>query len=150
MQQVNIYIEHQFTGNFGAGVGKFSVVLELETEKGTVTREHYKGYRGTTKNRLAILACIEALSHFTKACETIIHIDSPYMEVSSRWLERWIREGLEERKNGDLWEKYYRLSSKHLVTIKNEKRNTYSPAMRMQLETKEMLMLEDYQPGNEI
>ncbi len=150
VQQVNIYIEQQFTGNFKAGNGKYSIVLELETTKGTITREHYKGYRGTTKNRLAILACIEALSHLTKPCEVTIRLYSPYMEQSAKWLESWVRQGLDDKKNSDLWKKYYKLSLQHLVTVKNEKTNTYTPAMKMQLETKEMLILEDYQPENEV
>ena len=150
MQQVNVYIEQVFQGNFKCGDGKLSVVLEVETAKGIVTREHYKGYRGTTKNRLAILACIEALSHVKKPCEIKIFIDSPYMQTSSRWLAGWVKEGLDGRKNADLWKKYYKLSSNHLVTVESTKANEYSPAMRMQLGVKEMVIIEDYQPENEV
>ncbi|MBR3770717.1 MAG: hypothetical protein IKL07_00455 [Clostridium sp.] len=150
MQQINVYIEQQFIGNFKAGDGKFSVVLELNKDGRPRTREHYRGYRGTTKNRLAILSCIEALNHITKPCEITIFIDSPYMQTSSRWLESWIKEGLEGRKNADLWAKYYKLSSQHLITIENKKVNDYSPAMRMQLGIKEIVTFDDYIPENEI
>lgn len=150
VQQVNVYIEQSFQGNFREGDGKYSIVLELETAKGIVTREHYKGYRSTSKNRLAILACIEALEHITKPCEVNIFLNSPYMETSSRWLNEWVKEGLENRKNGDLWEKYRAVAEKHLVTIKNQKINSYTPAMKIQLGVKKIIMLTDYQPQNEI
>lgn len=150
MQQVNAYIEQVFQGNFKCGNGKLSVVLEMETAKGIVTREHYKGYRGTSKNRLAILACIEALTHIIKACEVNIFINSSYMETSAKWLDNWVKEGLSQRKNGDLWEKYIKLAEKHLVTVKNQQRNSYSPAMKVQLGMKEIIWLEDYQPENEV
>ena len=150
MQQVSAYIEQSFQGNFKEGDGKYSIVLELETAKGIVTREHYRGYRNTSKNRLAILACIEALEHITKPCEVNIFLSSPYMETSSRWLNKWVKEGLENRKNGDLWKKYRAVAEKHLVTVKNQKQNSYSPAMKVQLGMKEMIWLEDYRPENEI
>lgn len=150
VQQVNVYIEQSFQGNFKEGDGKYSIVLELETSKRIVTREHYKGYRSTSKNRLAILACIEALEHITKPCEVNIFLNSPYMETSSRWLNDWVKEGLDKRKNGDLWEKYRAAAERHLVTIKNEKVNSYTPAMKVQLGMKEIIMIEDHQSENEV
>lgn len=72
------------------------------------------------------------------------------MQTSSRWLAGWVKEGLDERKNADLWKKYYKLSSNHLITVESTKVNEYSPAMRMQLGVKEMVIIEDYQPENEV
>lgn len=149
MQKVNIYIDQWFTGNFGCGDGKFSVLLEVETQKGTRTREHYRGYTGTSKNRLAILACIEALSHMTQPCSVMIHIDSPYMVASADRLTEWKQQGIENRKNGDLWKKYIELEEKHLVSFVYEKKNPYTPAMKIQINTREIIITEDYRPENE-
>ena len=149
MQKVNVYIEQQYSGNFGAGVGKFSIVLELETNKGIVTREHYRGYKGTTKNRLALLACIEALKHITKTCEIKFFIDSPYVVGSIDVLEEWIRKG-DKKKNWDLWTKYHELASKHMISFENMRENAYTPAMKIQLGIQEMIMVQDYRPENEV
>lgn len=149
LEKIDIYIEQAYSGNFATGQGKFSVVLEVIKNDQPVTREHFKGYKNTTKNRLPILACIEALKYIKKPCEIEIHIDSPYMAASIRLLDRWTKEGLDNHKNADLWKKYIELAEQHLISITQEKRNEYSPAMKIQLGVKEILMIEDYREENE-
>ena len=149
LQKIDVYIEQIYSGNFKNGEGRFSVVLEVMKDGKPITREHYRGYKGTTKNRLPLLACIEALKHIKKACEIEIHIDSPYMVASTRLLDGWVKEGLEKHKNADLWKKYLDLAEQHLITISQEKRNEYSPAMRVQLGMKELCMIEDFREENE-
>lgn len=150
MQQVNIYIDQQFNGNFKSGDGRFSVVLEVQTEKGPVTRVHYKGYTGTSKNRLAILACTTALEYMKRPCKVTIHIDSPYVTVSADKLEEWQEQGIEKHKNYDLWKKYIDLARIHMVNFVQAKENQYSPAMRVQMNVAEFITLEDYRPENEM
>ena len=144
LEKIDIYIEQIYSGNFKNGEGKFSVVLEVIKNDKPITREHYKGYKGTTKNRLPLLACIEALKYIKQPCEIEIHIDSPYMTASIRLLDGWIKDGIEKHKNADLWQKYIELAEQHLITITQEKRNQYSPAMKVQLGIKEILLIEDY------
>lgn len=149
LQKVDIYIEQIYSGNFKNGEGRFSIVLEIIREGTPITKEHFRGYKGTSKQRLGILACIEALKCMKEACEIQIHIDCPYVSGSISFLEKWQKEGWENRKNKDLWMKYIELSSKHLVTVVNEKHNQYSPAMKVQLGMKELVLIEDWREENE-
>lgn len=150
MQKVDAYIDYQFKGNFAAGTGKISIVLELVDQEGIPhTREHYCGYSNTTNIRLCILACIKALEKFKKPCEIEIHINSSYIDLNvnggkiEEWLvSNWISNG-KEIKNKDLWQQYIELADKHLIIVKNEKRNSYTGVMEMELEKREIELQED-------
>lgn len=149
MRKINIYITQTFQGNLKSGKGKFCIYMELVNSDGTTnpnTRMHMKGYTGTTKNRLALLACIEALSHVTEPCEIAIHIDSQYMAGNegrlSRWEEAGWISGQGQVKNQDLWKRYRQAAGSHVVTIAAEKKHSYQGASYVQLK-KEIELKED-------
>lgn len=150
LQKVDIYIDQVYSGNFKNGEGKYSIVLEVIKDGQPVTKEHFRGYKGTSKNRLPLLACIDALKCMKVACEIKFHVDSPsYIIGSLSFLEKWKKEGLEKHKNADLWEKYMALADKHLISFEQEKHNQYTPAMRFQIGVKEIAMIEDYREENQ-
>lgn len=149
VQQIDVYIEQVWSGNFASGTGKFSIVLELKKDGQLYTKEHFKGYKGTSKNRLPILACIEMLKCMKVPCEIKAHIDSPYMTGAMPFLDGW-KKDLKSHKNADLWEKYIELAEPHTIEFIQEKHNEYSPAMKVQIEVKEILLIEDYRPEDQI
>lgn len=153
MRKINIYITQTFRGRLDGGEGKFYIVLELIDQEGIPhTREHMKGYTNTTKNRLDLLACIEALSHVTEACEITIYIDSRYMAGNEGRLSRWEAEGWisgqGQIKNQDLWKQYREAAEKHLVTILAMKDHSYRNVSNMELR-KEIELQEDRRDGKE-
>lgn len=153
MRKIDIYITQNFKGKMESGEGKFYIVLELIDNEGVPhTREHLKGYTGTTKNRLALLACIEALSHVTESCEITIHIDSQYMAGNEGRISRWEAagwiSGQGQVKNQDLWKKYRAAAGNHVVTIVAEKKHSYQGASYVQLK-KEIEMIEDRREEDE-
>lgn len=149
MRQINIYITQTFRGRLESGEGKFYIVLEWINRKGEpCTREHRKGYRNTTKNRLALLACIEALSHVTEPCEVTICIDSNYMAGNEGRLSRWEAEGWigtqGQVRNQDLWQRYRELANRHVVTVLAMKDHSYRNISNIELR-KETELQEDRQ-----
>lgn len=150
MQKISIFIDLEYKGSFGCGEGKFSIVLEAIKNEQIATKQHFRGYRNTTKNRVALLACIDALSYVKVPCEIDIHIYSPYVVGSVNLLDKWQQEGIEKRKNADLWKKYIEKSKQHLISFVNEKANQYTPAMDVQRQINEFAMQEDYREENEL
>lgn len=155
MRKINIYITQIFKGKLESGEGKFCIYLELVNEDGTAnpnTRMHKKGYTGTTKNRLAILACIEALSHVTECCEITIHIDSQYMAGNEGRISRWEASGWisgqGQVKNQDLWKHYRTAAGSHEITIVAEKRHSFRHVAYMELQ-KEIELIEDKRKDEE-
>lgn len=148
MHKVDVYIDIQYKGSFASGTGRYSVVLELVDEKGVPhTREHFGACEGTTQNRLALRACIDALKKFKETCEIDIHIDSSYVQsnvdrVGAWEIGGWISGG-KEVKNQDLWKEYSKLAREQLITILNEKHNPYTEAMEIQLRKRDIELIED-------
>lgn len=149
MKKISIYVDIDYKGNFACGEGKISIVLEMMRGDVPVTKEHFWGYKETTKNRIALLACIAALSYVKEGCEITIHIDSPYVTGSVEHLVKWQQEGLESKKNSDLWKKYIAAAENHLIEFVNEKENEYSRAMAVQRNIEKIIMLTDYKPEDE-
>lgn len=132
MRKINIYITQTFKGRLDGGEGRFCIYLELVNKDGTAnpnTRMHKKGYTGTTRNRLALLACLEALSYVTECCEITIYIDSHYMAGNEGKLARWMESGWitgqGQVKNRELWERYRELSEGHEITVVAEKKHAF-------------------------
>jgi len=149
MKKISIYIDIDYKGNFACGEGKISIVLEMIRNNIPYTKTHFRGYKGTTKNRIALLACIAALSYVKEGCEITMHIDSTYVTNSAESLNKWQQDGLESKKNSDLWKKYIRAAENHLIDFVNEKENEYSRAMAVQRNMTEIYMINDYRQENE-
>lgn len=152
MKKINIYITQIFKGRLDSGEGRFCIYLELVNRDGTAnpnTRMHKKGYTGTTKNRLALLSCIEALSHVTECCEITIHIDSHYMAGNEGKLSRWEESGWicgqGQIKNRDLWKRYMELADNHQITVVAEKEHSFRHVAYRELQSE----VELYQDSRE-
>jgi ribonuclease HI len=104
---IQIYTDGSSRGN--PGPGGYGIVLKF---KGNV-KEHSKGFRLTTNNRMELLAVIEGLALLkTNQLPIVIYSDSKYVidTVEKGWLNNWIKTNFKGKKNKDLWMRYYQIS----------------------------------------
>lgn len=141
MQKVDIYIDALHKGHLKKGTGTYAIILEYMTSHNyPITRDYIGGISKTTKNRVALAALIEALSHLKRPCELSIVINSQYVVQainSGTWLT-WLETGHNAKgqpaKNLDLWQQVYELMEGHQVEITYKEQNSYSYCMRKEIE----------------
>lgn len=150
MKNIDIYIDLECKGRFDDCEGRYSIVLEISINDTPYTREHFGGFKDTTNNRVAILACIEALKKVVEPCNIKIHINSPYMARTNKQLKTWLQQSLDNRKNGDLLRKYAYLIKQHEVEVIHEKTNIYTGAMDIQRQHARYELVTDYKAEDEI
>jgi ribonuclease HI len=115
--QVHIYTDGAAKGN--PGNGGYGVVMELV---GTShKKEIYEGFRLTTNNRMELLAVIVGLEKLkTPNMKVLIVSDSKYVvdSVEKKWVLGWEKKGFANRKNADLWTRFFKVYRKHQVDFK--------------------------------
>lgn len=143
MKAVNIYIYTEYKGTFAKGSGSYHVLLEMEIldingDIKTYTwppedREPLiKTFEEITKNRLALMALEEGLSHIKEPCNIIIYIDSDYVysTFNNGWLDKWRNNGFvsgnKPVKNADIWEHVSEISVQHSITVIKTDKTTYT------------------------
>lgn len=105
---ITIYTDGSSRGN--PGPGGYGVVLMYGDQR----KELSAGYRLTTNNRMelmAVIAGIEALK--TNTLPVVVYSDSKYVvdAIEKGWLNKWIKTNFSgDKKNPDLWKRYYSLS----------------------------------------
>lgn len=107
-----MYTDGSSLGNPGPG-GYGTLLLY-----GKYRKELSAGFRLTTNNRMelmAVIAGLEALKH--KDSDVTIYTDSRYIvyAVEKGWLINWIRIRFKNKKNSDLWMRFYELYQLHRV-----------------------------------
>jgi len=107
-----MYTDGSSLGN--PGPGGYGTLLLF----GKYRKELSAGYRLTTNNRMelmAVIAGLEALKH--KDSDVTIYTDSRYIiyAVEKGWLTNWIRIRFKNKKNSDLWMRFYELYQLHRV-----------------------------------
>lgn len=107
-----MYTDGSSLGNPGPG-GYGTLLLY-----GKYRKELSAGYRLTTNNRMelmAVIAGLEVLKH--KDSDVTIYTDSRYIvyAVEKGWLINWIRIRFKNKKNSDLWMRFYELYQLHRV-----------------------------------
>lgn len=140
--EVTIYIDVYHSGHLSKGTGTYNIMLEYITPKGEPkTREYYEGIKNTSKNRLAIKACISALSHMKKTCNIKIIVNSQFVVNSMN--QNW-----DKRKNADLWRQLLMSMSEHKVTFEYSATNQYSTYMYMAAKRAHVIYMEDPYENN--
>jgi ribonuclease HI len=109
---ITMYTDGSSLGNPGPG-GYGTLLLY-----GKHRKELSAGYRLTTNNRMelmAVIAGLEALKHNDSG--VTIYTDSKYVAdaVEKGWLINWIRTRFKNKKNSDLWMRFYELYQLHRV-----------------------------------
>jgi ribonuclease HI len=103
------------------GPGGYGIVLRYKGR----TKELSGGFRGTTNNRMEIMACIEALRALKQKSSVVIYSDSKYVvdSISEGWARRWqangwMRNREHKAENVDLWQQLLDLCSRHEVEFR--------------------------------
>ena len=111
---IYIYTDGAAQGN--PGPGGYGVVMKFN--------QHYKelsqGFRHTTNNRMELLAVIAGLESIkVPNSEITVVSDSKYVvdAVEKGWLFGWIKKGFKDKKNPDLWMRFYRIYKQHQVKL---------------------------------
>ena len=143
MKVVNIYIYTEYKGSFAKGSGSYHVLLEMEAldSKGDIKTYTWppenklplvKVFDEITKNRLALLALEEGLSHVKEPCTISIFIDSDYIysAFNNGWLDRWKDNGFisgnKQIKNADTWLHVSDMSKQHHINVIKTDKTTYT------------------------
>ncbi|HYF20997.1 MAG TPA: ribonuclease HI [Ramlibacter sp.] len=105
MNQVVIYTDGACKGN--PGPGGWGVLLR----SGSHQKELFGGERGTTNNRMELMAVIRALEALKRPCAVTLYLDSQYvLKGMTEWLPGWKAKGWRTAgktpvKNAELWQR---------------------------------------------
>ena len=114
-QTVVIYTDGACHGN--PGPGGWGAVVRL----GEREQRLYGGERGTTNNRMELMAAIEALESITEPLAIQLWTDSQYVRNGiTTWIAGWKRKGWKTAagqpvKNMDLWQRLDAAASRYVV-----------------------------------
>lgn len=144
MREISIYIDTLYAGAPADGCGTCSIVLECKRKDGQIaTAEHFARWTSTTRNRLAVLAMIEAMQHITVQCRIRAHINNPLLATMvndgmlAGWYENgWVGSRGDTIKNADLLQQLMEQlrEHNHEVIMESVKETSYSRYMRQQME----------------
>ena len=123
--------------------GVYMWVDEVITENGPRTIEGTGYNRSATRNRLTLLALIEALEHVTEGTDVKVYTDSRYIisPITEGWIYRWASDGwartqikngrkyYSDLENVDLWQRMYYILDKHQIQWTDE-RDSYREYMK--------------------
>jgi len=111
---IEIYTDGSSRGN--PGPGGWGVVLK----SGTHYKELSGGFLYTTNNRMELYAVIMGLEAIrTRNAEITVYSDSSYVcnPINKGWLQIWMKKRFLNKKNEDLWMRFFDIYSKHKVTF---------------------------------
>jgi ribonuclease HI len=150
LEEVKIYINAYHTGHLKKGIGTYTVVLEHHSEqKGDQILKLIDGYKGTTKNRIALLTCIAALKRMIRPCKIELTINSEYVSRAINnddwmaWLETGRNAKGKPAANLDLWQQVYDLAMIHEVEFVFRDKNTYTDYMMSEMKKSKIVFKED-------
>lgn len=119
MEKYKIYTDGCALGNPGSA--GFGIVV---TKNSGIQKKYYKGYHLSTNNRMELLAVIFALELFKKKIYAEIYTDSNYVvsAIEKGWLNNWMKNNWIKSdgkpvKNQDLWIRFYKIYSNHIVKL---------------------------------
>lgn len=107
-----IYTDGSSRGN--PGRGGYATILEYGGHEKVLV----EGFEHTTNNRMELLAVIAGLEALKRAGQKVkVFSDSRYVvdAVEKRWLQGWIKKGFKQKKNKDLWLRFWGVYQKHKV-----------------------------------
>ena len=148
--EVNIYINTFHNGRQHQGTGTYAATLEYITQADEpATLQLYKGVEGTTKNRTALIACLDAFSRLNTPCLINLYIDNNYVTetINQEWYKAWDMENWTSKKgevkNADLWKEFFKDFHKHKVNISFQKDTPYSSYMQTMIKKVKIEYKED-------
>ncbi len=124
---VEIFTDGACRGN--PGPGGWGVLLRFKGKE----KELYGGEKGTTNNRMELMAAIRAMESLTRPCQVRLTTDSQYvMKGITEWLAGWKKRGWKTAskqpvKNVDLWQRLDKALAPHDVKWKWVRGHTGHP-----------------------
>ncbi|MEL6539304.1 MAG: ribonuclease HI [Bacteroidota bacterium] len=112
---ITIYTDGAARGN--PGPGGYGTVLKC----GKYYKELSEGFKHTTNNRMELLAVIVGLEALKKErLHVQVYSDSKYVvdTVEKGWLRGWIKKDFRNKKNADLWKRFWQVYQRHRVTLR--------------------------------
>lgn len=112
---IKIYTDGSYKPSTRQG-GYASIILNDNDE---VVKVLQQGYINTTNNRMELLGVLNGLEYFKTPKEITIFSDSSYVvnSISNGYVERWISDNDDSKKNMDLWSKILALTKFHKVSF---------------------------------
>lgn len=116
MLEVVIYTDGACHGN--PGPGGWGAVIRAD---GAPEKQLYGGEKGTTNNRMELMAAISALEALSEKSRVVLWTDSQYVRNGiSTWIYGWLRRDWVTAsggpvKNADLWQRLHRARNPHEV-----------------------------------
>ena len=110
---VEIFTDGACSGN--PGPGGWGVLMHF----GEVEKELSGGERGTTNNRMELMAAIKGLESLTRPSRVRLTTDSKYVQQGiTEWIHNWKKRGWKTAdkkpvKNADLWRRLDELAQGH-------------------------------------
>jgi len=110
---IEIFTDGACSGN--PGKGGYGIILR--------SGEHHKeisgGFQKTTNNRMELMAVIIALEALLKPSTVKVTTDSKYVvdAITKGWINTWVKNNFNGKKNKDLWLRYLEAAKIHDVTF---------------------------------
>ena len=105
--KIEIFTDGACSGN--PGKGGYGILMRVPEKN--YQKTFSKGFRGTTNNRMELLAVIEALSALKRPCAVTLFLDSEYVRKGiTEWIHGWKARGWRTAskqpvKNVELWQR---------------------------------------------
>lgn len=122
--KVSIYTDGSARGNPDGPGGYGTIIIYVDGNGVSHSREYSGGFKKTTNNRMELMAAIIGLEALTKPCEVDLYSDSQYLvkAFNEHWLEGWIKKGWKRGKNEpvkniDLWKRLLKAVNSHKVNF---------------------------------
>lgn len=131
--EVSIYINTYHRGHLSKGAGTYGIILEYIKKNGLPhTTEIYEGVKPTTSNKVALKACLLALSKLNTQCEVTLYINNNYITetINQGWYLKWDREKWTNRgksiPNVEEWQQLLRYMENHNITFEFMENSSYT------------------------
>lgn len=136
MKTVKIYIETSFIAPIEKD-GKYAAILVFTGTHGDVTRTVAGEEKGTTFNRLTLIAAIRAMERLNQPCHLIFYSANLYVKgmIEQGNPEKWRRAEWKKAagtavQNKELWELFLDRAKGHEIEFRYSKYNDYKETLQ--------------------
>lgn len=106
-------------GSYKSSIDCGAYGILIYDESGNLIKKLSQGYKGTTNNRMELMAVLETLKWFKEPSNITIISDSMYVvnTINEGWLKKWFDDKDYSKSNLDLWFQVLDYLDYHKVTM---------------------------------